>query len=367
MCESMPKLTLTLETVTPLLMNGASQTPEIRSASFRGVLRYWLRAVLGGVYQGDIAELKEAESHYFGSTEAGSPLRVRIQHNLEADKGQEKYVLPPTVRNRDGAAIPYQHRGFHSADEDKPERIWLTIDTHPLQRVTSVFTPLFYSGLLLAFHLGAFGKRARRGGGVLRIVDVEATWNDSLLQEFREYARFQPESSAKLQAFFNKRLIPFVGGAQGSASYTPTRPYTGNSLPEYPVWMPDHVKVLVKGMGFQNAPKVPPLQPTTGHKGRFHEGYRQALQDLWNISGSLNLHHTNGAWGYAGGGGRRASAVHLRVHKNSQSPPAYYPVVTMFRSGDSGEGWNRLEAFDRKLRDPSHNYVRLSFCTGVWT
>jgi CRISPR-associated protein Cmr1 len=360
----MPKLTLTLETVTPLLMNGAEQTPEIRAASFRGVLRYWLRAVLGGVYQGDIAELKEAESHYFGSTEAGSPLRVRIRHNLEADEGRERYVLPPTVRNRHGGAIPHQHRGFHSAGEDEPERIWLTIDTHPLQRVTSVFTPLFYSGLLLAFHLGAFGKRARRGGGVLQVVDANASLEDEVFQQFKRYALFQSATSTELQAFFNGELIPFVNNAQSLVGYTAAMPYIGGSLPKYPVWMRDHVKVLVKGMGFQDDPNVPPLQPTIGHWGRFHEGYRRALQDLWDISGSLHLHHTNGAWGYAGGNGRRASAVHLRVHKNNQVPPAYYPVVTMFRSGGSGGGWNQLEGFDQELQ--KHNYVRLSFCTGVW-
>src|SRR4051812_14937180 len=90
----MPKLTLTVETVTPLLMNGANQTPEIRAASFRGVFRYWLRAVLGGAYQDNIRKLKEEEAKYFGSTEAASPLRIRVVSKLSAiDPNDDEYWL----------------------------------------------------------------------------------------------------------------------------------------------------------------------------------------------------------------------------------------------------------------------------------
>jgi len=43
------RLTVTLETVTPLLLGGAvpRESPELRLSSLRGVMRYWLRAALG--------------------------------------------------------------------------------------------------------------------------------------------------------------------------------------------------------------------------------------------------------------------------------------------------------------------------------
>lgn len=43
------RLTVTLETVTPLFLGGAvpGESPELRPSSFRGVMRYWLRAALG--------------------------------------------------------------------------------------------------------------------------------------------------------------------------------------------------------------------------------------------------------------------------------------------------------------------------------
>lgn len=42
-------LTVTLQTVTPLFLGGAGPrgAPELRAPSFRGALRYWLRAALG--------------------------------------------------------------------------------------------------------------------------------------------------------------------------------------------------------------------------------------------------------------------------------------------------------------------------------
>lgn len=44
------KFEVKLQTVTPLFLGGANpdEGPELRPASVRGVLRYWLRAALGG-------------------------------------------------------------------------------------------------------------------------------------------------------------------------------------------------------------------------------------------------------------------------------------------------------------------------------
>jgi CRISPR-associated protein Cmr1 len=348
----MPSLTLTLETVTPLLMNGADQTPEIRAASFRGVLRYWLRAVLGGIYQGDIGELKKAESRYFGSTEAGSPLRVRVEHKLEPATNRVKYVLPPTVEdhNHPGQRIPHRHPGFHESTHIAPQQLSLTLDTHPLCPNLAVFTPQLYAALLLAFHLGAFGKRSRRGGGVLRVIGCDADF--ALDEQFAIHIRFCAENQASLVNFLDNDLVPFVSAAQG----TGVHPWA--AIPTYPVWTPNHVKVLVGPVGYDddtNANLGVPKPP-------FREGYRSALQEPWEVSGQKSLHRMKDAWGYAKGG-RRASAVHMRVHLGADG--LYYPLVTMIRSSPSDHRWGQLEAFDHELI--SRGYRRLAFCTGVWS
>lgn len=73
----------TLETVTPLFLGGADPrgAPELRAASVRGALRFWLRALLGGIIGDDkLNDLRKAESAVFGSTEGASPVVVRLQH-----------------------------------------------------------------------------------------------------------------------------------------------------------------------------------------------------------------------------------------------------------------------------------------------
>jgi len=46
----MKKLIFTLETITPLFLSGTDQSVvELRAASIRGHLRYWYRALLGGL------------------------------------------------------------------------------------------------------------------------------------------------------------------------------------------------------------------------------------------------------------------------------------------------------------------------------
>jgi CRISPR-associated protein Cmr1 len=78
-----------IETVTPLFVGGSNprEQPEIRAASFRGALRFWLRALLGGVL-GDRPDNKifQCESQVFGSTDYASPVVVQLEpHNLGSD------------------------------------------------------------------------------------------------------------------------------------------------------------------------------------------------------------------------------------------------------------------------------------------
>ncbi len=46
----MQRLEVTLQTITPLFMGGSDprREPELRAASVRGALRFWLRALLSG-------------------------------------------------------------------------------------------------------------------------------------------------------------------------------------------------------------------------------------------------------------------------------------------------------------------------------
>ncbi len=71
----MPHLSYELETVTPLLLGGANprDKPELRAAPFRGVLRYWLRALLANP-----PDLLRQEANLLGNTDLGSPVTLRV-------------------------------------------------------------------------------------------------------------------------------------------------------------------------------------------------------------------------------------------------------------------------------------------------
>jgi CRISPR-associated protein Cmr1 len=149
-------LTVTLETVTPLFLGGAEPRPELRPPAFRGALRYWLRASLGGVIgDNNLAALHELESAVFGSTDSGSPIQVRLHGHLQ--ESNEK-VLPhkegkqaaPRKAFRSDQTVKLSLSQFRSDDET----VWKAV----------------CSGLNLTLTFGGIGLRSRRGYGTLRVV-----------------------------------------------------------------------------------------------------------------------------------------------------------------------------------------------------
>ena len=69
------KISLQCEIVTPLLMHGADKDAELREQSFKGVMRFWWRAIHGNL---DLKTLKKEENKIFGNTEHKSGFRMKI-------------------------------------------------------------------------------------------------------------------------------------------------------------------------------------------------------------------------------------------------------------------------------------------------
>lgn len=155
-------LTVTLETVTPLFLGGANpqDEPELRVPSFRGALRYWLRAALGGVI-GDkdfnFNTLHELESAVFGSTDHGSPIRLRLRcPNGELRKDDASILPHITGRGagrRKAFAADQKFDLIMSQDGNHGEDVW----------------NVACSALMLALTFGGVGLRSRRGYGTLRV------------------------------------------------------------------------------------------------------------------------------------------------------------------------------------------------------
>lgn len=158
--ENRKTLTVTLETVTPLFLGGAEPrgTPELRPPAFRGALRYWLRAALGGaIGDNNLPGLHQLESAVFGSTDYGSPICVRLPNPLLPQSSAEK-ILPHKDSPQAG-----QRRAFKAG-----QKIELLISQ--LRSRDDAVWKAACGALNLALTFGGVGLRSRRGYGTLRVV-----------------------------------------------------------------------------------------------------------------------------------------------------------------------------------------------------
>ena len=164
----MEKVTLDVETVTPLFIAGADQrnikSEGLRASSLRGLMRWWFRAILGGVMFSsgslNIKEIKEKEERIWGSPNEKSKVAINVLNthvdikflqNIRNKRGM--YYLAYGVLNR-----PYIEGKFkinflfnsNIHEEDK-------------RKVIATFW--------LLLNLGGIGSRNRRGFGSLRIIN----------------------------------------------------------------------------------------------------------------------------------------------------------------------------------------------------
>ncbi len=167
----MQEVTFNLQTITPLFLAGADQAAaELRAPSFRGVMRYWLRALVGGSVgtSGDgLKRVKDVETAVFGATDTGSAVQIRVS-------GQptklEEFKRDSPRRGESGKDYL-----LWSLDQfrDKPRRrgfpqnyiFQVALSTHSVDDTT--FKQSIAAFWLLS-HLGGVGSRSRRGAGSLQ-------------------------------------------------------------------------------------------------------------------------------------------------------------------------------------------------------
>jgi hypothetical protein len=205
--------TLTLQVTTPLFNGGADpdgavgfrpdQESGIRVASIRGAMRFWFRALAGCVTGPDLNLLSSLERRVFGSTDASSPviLRIPAPPPVVMPNGPHRFLPPPTAqlneRRRDcsrwiiylmGQGLgdlaqcvvrrPYVEPG-RQFDLKIRFRHQPSEDSDAAMAVES----LALASLWLTCAYGGVGARARRGFGGLRIIGTQGPlpgpWNDS--------------------------------------------------------------------------------------------------------------------------------------------------------------------------------------------
>src|SRR5947209_15311266 len=80
----MPEVTFNLRALTPVSIAGADQTKaELRAPTFRGLMRYWQRALVGGLAGTDkkgLEEVMKEETAVFGATDTGSAVGIKVSN-----------------------------------------------------------------------------------------------------------------------------------------------------------------------------------------------------------------------------------------------------------------------------------------------
>ena len=151
---------LRIEIITPLFIGGSNprEQPELRAASFRGALRFWLRALLGSVLGNKPAEIFKHESEVFGSTDHASPVVVRLQARQKLKWDEYNPLL-----HKPDHEVKFSFKGF------VPNQ---SFEIHLLGRNQKALEQA-KKALQLLCYLGGLGRRSRRGFGSLQIIDGE--------------------------------------------------------------------------------------------------------------------------------------------------------------------------------------------------
>lgn len=299
----MPQLRLTVQTITPLLMYGAHNkddrtnrsieaVPELRASSIRGILRYWLRAVLGARLA-STGVVFEEESKILGSTDTGSRIRVRVYRGRDMHEQRELTVLPAQTRG-----YSLKHTGYPS-----DSKFGIVLSTHLLDS-SDVLAPNsdLLKAVFLMLHMGGLGRRSRRGSGNLRVLDANGYDGELPLAVL-------PDDRDALADYLSE-ISQFA--SQG---------HTVGRRPNFPVFAEDAAVVLV---------------------GReVHAHYDEAFGELWRVSGPY--HQEGGIFGDVRP--RRASAIHMRV---AETHSGYVAQQTILYSG-SGQ-WDRMRDYIEHCR-----------------
>ncbi|MCX7778481.1 MAG: type III-B CRISPR module RAMP protein Cmr1, partial [Armatimonadetes bacterium] len=235
----MKQLKVTLETITPLFLGGANPRgdPELRAPSFRGVMRFWLRALLGGVVGDNPQEIFKRESAVFGSTEHASSVVVRVNHQLPQPVGYSKLTA-----NKTGLAyLLFSARGTRTEPERTAVPAGKTLELKLQFRSGSqddLSLKAALASLWLLTRFGGVGSRSRRGGGNLQVLSVQGEVPSSLpsLQlGAKTPGELQEELAKGLSQLREWAAKAFNGSLQPKFS----------DQPEFDVLHPDFCKIWV--------------------------------------------------------------------------------------------------------------------------
>lgn len=172
--------TLHLEVTTPLFNAGADPLapaggqPGVRVPSLRGSMRFWFRALVGGMTGPNLPLLAELERTVFGSTEASCPVPLRIpkppsQHAAGTEKKMNHWIVYLLGQGLGDLRNNTTIRPYVQPGAKFDVKLRFPVPGGNNENIAA----LTLASLWLLSAYGGIGARTRRGFGGVRIVGAE--------------------------------------------------------------------------------------------------------------------------------------------------------------------------------------------------
>lgn len=326
----MQEVTFDVQTITPLFLAGADQTTaELRAPSFRGVMRYWLRALVGGAESLD--EVTDIEDKVFGATDRGSTVQMRMslsgprreQEALDWEKTHfgRRYLLW-SMKESGAAGVNYKpERQFFPPGTKFP----ITLSTRD-QDDTKLKQALVTFWLLT--NLGGIGSRSRRCAGSLAIENIQADTLPMLKTQLEQEREItvpgakdttsklsfkKPTTVATLKTHLEQGIKSARNIYSMSSAYVTTTPFDVLSPTTCRIW------ILQKPIPWPSAEKAMESIGASLQSGR--QALSRSDREIFGLPlGSNNK--------------RRASPLLLRVTKLQENQ--YVGVAVLFKTESAG-------------------------------
>ncbi|WP_286886077.1 type III-B CRISPR module RAMP protein Cmr1 [Aneurinibacillus sp. UBA3580] len=195
----MHKAVISCVLLSPMLLRGVEQTPELREASVKGSLRFWFRALHADIES--ISQLKDKEGQWFGENgKTKSPVTLRIQkQNIECGE----YNPRPHRKESRGRIKGFAERG-----------------TFQLALVSREDLARYESMMKIALLLGGLGARSRRGFGSVAYPDMPTTLTEIAALLNQVHNHFQVAGNKIIPIRKTGLPFPYIESIEIGMEYT---------------------------------------------------------------------------------------------------------------------------------------------------
>ncbi len=357
--------------ITPAFTYGATNEPEIRESSIRGLLRWWFRVLADDALRerGEgPACLKKIEERVFGSTDRASSFLLRVI-SRRTSEGEDDGLSPFSVNRLKNICkevssedkyplrycVQYLRYGIPDGSIGLVGKFDLMVKFRPL--ASDYVRKAVLQTIGLWGHLGGLGRRSRRGLGS---VGIEETGDSrgagaSLMSSIpfkREILNGLVGGFRDTAANLLREISCPKGSEQMRSSQSVLRVLIG---PEMESWEDALSEIAWVLRSFRESEKDEVKISEGREEGyviRLTRQYVSVIKDVmdtlrrpkdlkWSIFGLPHNYYSRSrkmsaliTWtlGRGRGGNRRASPLLFKVVVTSSNPPTYAPLVVFHKS-----------------------------------